>query len=79
MRYPGSSGHYGEEKNLLSPPGIKPRLFSRSDHSLVTVLTELPRLFHLERNWAHICRSQNYFEQEKKGLHTSRLLQFLLM
>ena len=35
----GRSGRFGEEKNLLLPPGIEPRFLDFSAHNLVTVLT----------------------------------------
>ena len=37
----GRSGRFGEEKNLLLPPGIEPRFLDFSAHSLVNILTTL--------------------------------------
>ena len=37
----GRSGRFGEEKNLLLPPGIEPRFLDFSAHSLVDILTTL--------------------------------------
>lgn len=38
-RLRSQSGHFGEEKNLLSQSGIKPLFFGYLAHGLVTVLT----------------------------------------
>lgn len=35
------SGCFGEEKNVLSLPGIEPQFFTCSAHSVVSVLTML--------------------------------------
>jgi len=46
-RLRSQSGHFGEEKNLLSQSGIKPLFFGYSAHGLVTVLTIQSKLIGL--------------------------------
>jgi hypothetical protein len=58
-RLQSRSGHYGEEKSLLPPPGIEPLLFDRPARSLVAISTELSQLLAYflisvlnEREWS---------------------------
>ena len=83
-RRPGGSqsgsGRFGEDTNFLPPSGIEPRFFGCPPRSLVTVLTELPRICLLSpktitgRNLGQVSRSPCRVLNRCLSICKSRLL-----
>jgi hypothetical protein len=64
----------GEEKYLLSLPGVKPRFLGHHTLSLVTILPELLRPFYV-RDSPSECHSPNDTASHPEGLTSSTSLQ----